>query len=245
MDIKELNHIHGKRHPWETSRLKALSKILRTNLVEGIRVLDVGCGDGFISKGLFNLLKDKMVTAVDINLSDELIKEIEKLSDGMNYVKVLPENGCFDLVLLLDVIEHVEDDRSFLAHLVDRYLSKSGKVMITVPAFQSLFSCHDTFLGHHKRYMIKGLESVVNISGLKVISSGYLFLSLLLPKFVFYKILNSKDGSDGVGQWNMGRVVTAFIEKVLNIDNNLLIIASHLGIKIPGLTAWVLCEKQG
>jgi hypothetical protein len=81
--------------------------------------------------------------------------------------------------------------------------------------------------------------------GLTVLSSGYLFSSLLLPKFMLYKLLNLGKASEGAGNWNRGKIVTKFIENILNLDNGLIISASRLGIKIPGLTGWVLCEKRG
>lgn len=243
MDIKERNDINAKRHPWEISRLLAVQKIISEHSFEGMKVLDLGCGDGFVARGLFKFLKEKQVTAVDINLTNEIIQELNRMSEGIIYLKTLPEEGIFDIILLLDVIEHIEDDKEFLVNLVNRYISYGGKVLITVPAFQSLYSCHDTFLGHCQRYTLGGLKSVVEASGLKIISSGYLFLSLLIPKFILYRIFHLNNGSDGVGSWSKGKYVTYLIEKFLNIDNFLLMSAGRLKIKLPGLTVWVLCEK--
>ena len=112
-----------------------------------------------------------------------------------------------------------------------------------MPAFQSLFSGQDTFLGHHRRYSLHSLETVIGECGLKVIHSGYLFLSLLLPKLIIYKMLNSDNGVDGVVNWKHGKMLTMFIERVLKIENCLLITFSKLGIRLPGLTVCALCEK--
>lgn len=86
---------------------------------------------------------------------------------------------------------------------------------------------------------------MITACGLNVLSSGYLFFSLLLPKLVLYKLLNTGKSTEGVGNWSRGEGVTNFIERILNIDNSLLISAGSLGIKIPGLTGWALCEKRG
>jgi hypothetical protein len=244
MDLKELYNLQAKRHPWETARLKAIQRILSCHLFEGIKVLDVGCGDGFMSRSLFHHLQSKRVTAVDMYFSDERMLEISDLSCGIKYQKEMPVAGVYDLILLLDVIEHVEHDQSFLTHLVGKYIPKKGKVMITVPAFQSIYSRHDAFLGHYRRYHLKQLEEMITACRLDVISSGYLFFSLLLPKLVLYKLVKTGKGIEGVGNWNRGEGVTNFIERILNIDNSLLISAGRLGIKIPGLTGWVLCEKR-
>jgi len=243
MDLKELNDVNIRRHPWETARLKAVQRILAPFSCEKIKVLDVGCGDGFVSRGLFSKLQEKEITAIDMHFSDEMIQRLAG-SDNIRYRRELPDEGFFDLILLLDVLEHVADDREFLANLVSKHLSPGGKMLITVPAFQSLYSCHDTFLGHFRRYRLPGLVAVATASRLTTISSGYLFLTLLLPKLVLFKFLDAGKGSDGVGRWRRGRIVTKFCEFMLTIDNSILLAASRIGIRLPGLTGWVLCEKQ-
>lgn len=244
MDIKEIVDIHTRRHPWETARLTAIKNILKTHLFEGINVLDVGCGDGFISRSLFQNLKNKHITAVDIHLSDEMVFQLEKLACGITYTSEMPEGEGYDLVLLLDVIEHVEDDTKFLAGLMEKYIPVKSKIMITVPAFQAIYGRHDIFLGHYRRYNLQGLSELARACGLKIISSGYLFSSLLLPKYIFYKLLKTGRNPEGVGNWNKGLGVTRLIEIILNIENCLLISLSRRGIKIPGLTGWIVCEKQ-
>ena len=244
MDLKELRDIDGGRHPWETARLKAVKEIIAPCLFEGMRLLDVGCGDGFVARGIMSGLKRKDITAVDINLTDEQIESLGNLSEDIRYKRGLPEEGLFDMILLLDVIEHVADDRGFLALLVGKHLRKGGKVMITVPAFQILYGGHDRFLGHLRRYRLAGLEALIKDSGLKALSSGYLFFSLLLPKLIFYKLFRSDKATEGIGRWGGGKVLTKAVESVLKMDNSLLLNASRIGLKIPGLTGWVLCEKR-
>jgi SAM-dependent methyltransferase len=245
MDLKELTSIHTRRHPWETARLKALQNILAPELFEGINALDIGCGDGYISRSLFEHLRLKDVTAVDINLSDEMMLELATLTQGIRYQREMPLAKGHDLVLLLDVIEHVESDRKFLADIVERYIAGNGRILITVPAFQSIYGRHDAFLGHYRRYNLEELEGLTSACGLKLLSSGYLFFTLLLPKLILYKLLKLGNDSDGVGNWSRGKSFTRFIEILLNIDNSLLIAVSRLGIRIPGLTGWMLCEKRG
>jgi SAM-dependent methyltransferase len=243
MDLKELDNTIS-RHPWETARLKAISSILRPHLFDGIKVLDVGCGDGFISRELFSHLHSKEITAVDIHLSAEQLLKFNNSSGGILYFREFPENRIFDLVLLLDVLEHVEEDVSFLSNVVKRYLSKGKKILLTVPAFQSIFGSHDVNLGHYRRYSLKEIEAIAGSSGLKIISSGYLFSSLLLPKYILCTVLKIDRYTGGVGHWDGGRLVSGIWESLLNLDNSLLISLSRFGIRIPGLTGWVLCEKQ-
>ncbi|QXE92261.1 class I SAM-dependent methyltransferase [Geomonas subterranea] len=245
MDLKEAQADNQKRHPWETSRLDALHDILCDHLTEGVRVLDIGCGDGFVAENLFSGLRHREVAAVDSNLTREQLVNFTAARSDISFQRELPQSGSFDLILLLDVLEHIEDDVSFLKNVVNRYLEAKGAVMITVPAFQALFSGHDAFLGHYRRYSLPALVQLAEVAGLKVRRSGYLFSSLLLPKLVLFKLLNSADVSEGVGQWRRGALLTSLIKLALRLDNKLLLAAGRLGIKIPGLTGWVLCEKQG
>ncbi len=82
-----------------------------------------------------------------------------------------------DLALFMDVLEHVDDDRQLLADY--RQILGPGKlVAITVPAFQFLWSGHDVFLEHRRRYTLSSLEEVMRASGLVVVRSHYFFGSV-------------------------------------------------------------------
>ncbi|WP_136515412.1 class I SAM-dependent methyltransferase [Geomonas edaphica] len=244
MDLREADQANPQRHPWETARLRAVRRIIAPSCFKGMTILDIGCGDAFAARGLFADIPGRSITAVDTSLTDAWIERLSGSSNGITFRRTLPESSVFDMVLLLDVMEHVEDDRQFLAKIVEHHLGPKGRMMITVPAFQSLFSAHDRALGHYRRYRLPGLVQVASACGLKVQGSGYLFSSLLLPKLLLFKVLRMNDGSEGVGQWRRGAWITFLVEKTLRLDNALLTAAARIGIKIPGLTAWVLCEKS-
>jgi hypothetical protein len=79
--------------------------------------------------------------------------------------------------LFIDVLEHVNEDAELLKHYVDE-ASMEAIFVISVPAFSFLWSKHDDFLEHKRRYTRKELEKVAALAGLSVISSGYLFSSV-------------------------------------------------------------------
>lgn len=244
MDLRELETYRGLRHPWEVARVEAVRRILAPCLWDGIRVLDMGCGDGFVSRRLFAGLEKKEVTAVDINLTAERIAELERYGGSIRYLAEPPAEGRFDLLLVMDVIEHVEDDHAFLAGVVERHAAAGGKVMITVPSFQALYGHHDVVLGHYRRYSLEQVEDVARRSALHVVGSGYLFGSLLVPKLIYNKLSGLRGGVVGVGDWHGGKVFTSIVEKLLKMDSALLVSAAGFGVKIPGLSAWALCEKR-
>lgn len=251
MDLCEIS-INKKRHPWERVRVRSLRMILKTmiSFEHNLRVLDVGCGDAFILFNLFKGFTAEVIEGVDINLSED---QIIKLSNQGCIIKFhrrydsLKER-FYNLILLLDVIEHVKEDRTFLYEIIDRYLDERGVLLITVPAFRFLFSSHDMFLKHHRRYNLKALHSLFAETNIECLFSGFLFSSLIpirLMLLCYERYFNVKNRfNKGVGNWNYGSIPTRVIELVLTIENNFLIILARMGIKLPGLTIWAICKKQ-
>lgn len=95
-------------------------------------------------------------------------------------------------VLLLDVLEHIEDDVGFL-NLVSQKLVRHGKILITVPAFQALWSSEDHEAGHYRRYTLKHLKEIVRKAGFRVCFASYYFSFLVLP-ILFVRVGMEKIG---------------------------------------------------
>ncbi|MFQ5442620.1 MAG: class I SAM-dependent methyltransferase [Thermodesulfobacteriota bacterium] len=248
MDLRELKDKAFKRHPWEVSRIEALRSILKDTATTDIRVLDVGCGDGYVLRELFKDKKDGNITGVDINLTERQIEDFTGRGGGIKYMNKLPETAeRYDLILLLDVLEHVPDDLSFLAGDIKKRLAENGRILISTPAFNALYSSHDEFLGHFRRYNVRKLKGLVEKAGLKGLSSGYFFTLLLLPRVFLVcaeKIFRVKAANRGVGGWEKGGLVTSLIVTVLRADIKISFMLNRLGVNLPGLSSWILCEKQ-
>jgi len=88
----------------------------------------------------------------------------------------------FDLVLALDIIEHVPDDLQALRELF-RTLRPGGSLLVTVPALQMLWSAHDVINGHYRRYTLGQLRAQVEIAGFEVVTATY-FNTLLFRLIV-------------------------------------------------------------
>lgn len=236
-----------ERHPWEHSRVSAIERILRSRGIERAdAILDYGCGDAYTGRILLDRLGAGQLVGVDLHLDEE---QSRSLAAGDARVELLNTPAAlgtrqFDLILLCDVIEHVEDDRGLLS-LVKGHLREHGRVMVTVPAFQALFTEHDRALRHHRRYSLRGLETSVTDAGLELDFSGYLFSSLLpvrgAEKLIELMGRRSRD-PEGLGGWRAGPAVTRVASELLRLDNTLLIELAMRGIKLPGLSAWALCH---
>lgn len=248
MDLKESTLGTTNRHPWELARGKALRKIAsgRGKLVAGAMVLDLGCGDGFLIDELAPA-SAKSIDALDIHLSAEQIVTFSATRPRIkfhNSYDALPQHR-YEMISMFDVLEHVEDDLLFLQQTFSRFAKPGGLFFCTVPAFQSLFSSHDTFLQHHRRYNLPALEQLLHTAGLELVASGYLF-ALLLPiraiSVLLEKLFYTADKAHGIGHWQHGRLLTSLLTKILEADTLLLSLFGKIGIKLPGLTVWALCR---
>jgi SAM-dependent methyltransferase len=248
MDVREYKSF-VMRHPWEIARVNALKSALNNMLKKELSVLDIGCGDGYVSRELFKDTAVRHITAVDINLSEEQIREFSARKQNIRFLNDYAKVGAatFGLILLLDVLEHVDDDERFLREIVEKNLAPEGYLVITAPMFQVLFTSHDAFLGHYRRYSLTELARLTDAGGLQCISSGYLFTSLLCARFLsacFQKVLKRTFFDNrGVGNWNHGSFITKVIASILTLDSRIALSMNRLGIKLPGLTGWVLCKK--
>ena len=171
MDLKETAILgdHADRHWYYRSKATAVQQYI--NAVRPTGILDVGAGSGFFTKHLLTHSSARKGLCVDTGYTHD--------SDESYGGKVLQfRRTCgpvdADIVLLMDVLEHVADDRGLLAEYVEK-VPGGAHFMITVPAFQWLWSDHDVFLEHHRRYDIPRLEAVVSKAGLQTKYSSYYF----------------------------------------------------------------------
>jgi SAM-dependent methyltransferase len=251
MDLCEITD-NAARHPWEISRVRALRTILTggVKIDHNTTVLDVGCGDSYAARSIFTGIPVKSIDGIDINLSDDRVKEQRNLSIPItihNSFDGLKRNS-FTLILLLDVIEHLDDDESFLKDIVDRYLCQAGYALITVPAFSALFSSHDRFMKHRRRYDRPEFIDLLDRAGLMCVSHGYLFASLLPIRLLVTAkerfVSSSKSPPKGVGGWDYPSFITGVIVSLLNAENTFVITLNKFGIRLPGLSLWALCKKR-
>lgn len=262
MDLKESEISKGEgigRHPWEDARKYVVTDLIR-KLLPGFsttkkNVLDIGCGDTWLIENLSKEFPQTKFIAVDTAFdADLLLQYRQKLNpdkfevyDNLETALEKKEEKV-DLVLLLDVIEHIADDIGFLKWVLtfNRNIDHNTHFLISVPAFQSLFCSHDVFLGHYRRYDNKLLKTNIERAGLKSVKVGYFFSSLLparILQVIIEKISPDKKHDKGVGGWKKG-ALDKLLVAILKLDYNITSTLQALGIKLPGLSNYILCKKR-
>jgi SAM-dependent methyltransferase len=169
-----------ERHWWYRGRRRVLrAELDRLALPARARLLDAGCGSG---RTLDDLAGRGQVSGVDA--SPEAVALARRR--GHRDVRVadvasLPfADATFDLVTCLDVIEHTPDDRATLAEL-RRVTRPSGVLVVTVPAYQALWSWHDVVNRHFRRYDSTSLCVAARAAGWHVVADTHFNSVLLAP----------------------------------------------------------------
>ena len=177
-------------HWWFVGKRLILRAVLEAG-VRGDRLLDLGCGTGGV---LRDWMDESQCFGIDRNrLALEICARngFKRLVCG-NLTALPFRNESFDAVLLMDVIEHLEDDVAFL-RTASELCAPGGRVVVAVPAYQMLWSQHDVTFEHQRRYSAKQLETVLHQSGLELERLTYTN-TLLFPIAAVWRLVSYRLG---------------------------------------------------
>jgi SAM-dependent methyltransferase len=155
------------RHWWYRGRRRVIrAELDKLTLPRSARVLDAGCGSG---RTLQELVDYGEVHGIEFDPDAAALAHSRGLGEvRVGRVEELPwEDGFFDLITCLDVIEHTPDDRSSLREL-RRVCKPNGHLLITVPAYQGLWSLHDVANHHYRRYARRTLRAAATDAGWRI-----------------------------------------------------------------------------
>lgn len=177
-----------ENHWWFSARRAIAEKIIKQlDLPPDAKILDAGCGTG---GNLAMLSRYGQVHAM------ELDDQARQLANAKGFAQVLSgslpdkvpyQQEQFDLIALLDVLEHVEDDRNTLK-VLGSLLKPGGAILISVPAFPFLWSAHDEVHHHKRRYFLDELKSKLENAGLEISYASY-FNTILFPLILGARLL--------------------------------------------------------
>lgn len=202
-------------HWWFVGRRKIIGTILSgLMLPANAQILEVGSGTG---GNLEMLSACGQVRAIEMD-PGAAATAVARFGTSVRvtagrFPEVLEsEDEKYDLICFFDVLEHLEGD-SAAVHAAINKLRPGGRILVTVPAYQWLWSPHDTFLHHHRRYSLPVLSKIFAKSGLSIQRATY-FNLFLLPMMIFVRLLDAFLGREkGSGSG----MPSAFVNKVLRI----------------------------
>ena len=186
---------NDRRHWWFRGRLAVLLAVLRRTLPRRpLRILELGCGSGNV---LGSLREFGEVVGMETHpglAAAARAAGLDVRSGALPDDEVVPRAWA-DVVLLLDVIEHVNDDVAAL-RAARRALAPAGHLVVTVPAYPWLWSRHDVLLGHRRRYTARTLRRAVEAAPFRVERITY-FNTLLFPAVVAARLAKRAAGGEG------------------------------------------------
>lgn len=229
-------------------RQDLINKLLKKHLAKNklkkssTKLLDVGCGTGMNYKALknfgtvYNLDIDKI--AVDV-YKKKGIKNVF-LGDAQNMRMFKPSQ--FDVLCAIELIEHLPKDTLFLKE-AHRVLKKGGFLLLTAPAFKSLWSEDDKLSHHYRRYNIKNLDEMLSKKfRINLLSYRYFFVfpfSVLLFMVMWFKRVFTGKSKSSLAF--TPRFLNSILKAIMRFENTLI----SKNIKLPlGVGIVALCEKR-
>jgi hypothetical protein len=167
MDLKERS-ANPHRHPWELSRADMVLEMLSGN-ARGTRYADVGSGDLYFVRRLC-AYTDAPVHAVDVHYEHQTSQAQLRICTDLSQVPP----GSVDCAVLMDVLEHVPDDLATL-RAVSGVLTPAAQLLVTVPAHAFLWSDHDVFLEHYRRYNRRQIRDVLQRAGFDIVECFHFY----------------------------------------------------------------------
>jgi len=236
MDLKELEILGDAQntHWYYVSKARALLKAL--NGRSPTRIVDVGAGSGFFSKILLRDTEAVSAICVDTGYTERRLEAYRGKPIAFTPTARTDEA---DLVMMLDVLEHVDDDVA----LVREYAAgaKAGtRFVVTVPAFSWLWSPHDVFLEHRRRYTVGSIREVLVKAGLTPVREFY-FFGALFPIAALQRIWSWRPWASQAPRSMLRRhhpLTNTMLTAVCRVES-----AIGTSNRLCGLTAVAVAEK--
>ena len=209
-------------HWWYVARRNILSSLMAREVRPGpgARILEIGCGTGH---NLAMLQRFGIVEAAELDPKARALAE-QRLGRTI-HVHALPDladrvDGQFDVIALLDVLEHVADDRAALT-AIWRMLKPGGALLLTVPINKWMWTAHDEAHHHHRRYSKKEIHALAREAGFKVQLLSP-FNSLLFPPIAAVRLIGRLTGRQSADDSMPSNPVNSLFKRIFGLEKHLL-----------------------
>ncbi len=221
------------KHFWFVARNRILMDMMRKYFPDPGKVLEMGCGTGFVLSGLCATFPQARLSGSDI-FTEGLTFTAKRVPNAFLFqmdARHIPFREEFDLIGAFDVLEHIEEDNAALAQMYQA-CKPGGGIVLTVPQHRWLWSRVDDFAHHKRRYTRAELIEKTASAGFRV-EYATSFVSLLLPLMLASRGLK-KSGEDMDKQMEavglkVGRLTNAVLGTIMQIERGLI----SLGLSFP------------
>jgi len=204
------------RHWVLLQQLKRASRPVQT-------ALEIGCGHGVV-RGMVE--RDLGIPVDGCDLNQRALEMATKGKGRLLVYNVFDRNPAmlqaYDLVLLMDVIEHLEDDREFLKASLE-HLKPGGLVAINVPAHMAFYGEYDVVAGHKRRYNTARIESLfrqTNVKPLSIVSWGFSLMAVLFARQLALRFV-SRERKIRTGFAEPNTVARSFLRTLQRIETSM------------------------
>jgi SAM-dependent methyltransferase len=210
-----------ERHWWYRARRDILADVIAryVPLPADARILEVGCGTGH---NLAMLGRFGRVEGVELDAPARALAERRSgrpILDARLPELAGIEDGAYDLVAALDVVEHVDEDRASLKGMADK-LKHQGHILVTVPMHPWMWTAHDVVHHHKRRYTARGLREAIEGAGLQVDLLSP-FNSLLFPLAAAARLAGKATGKQSSDDALPPAPVNKLFETIFGLERHL------------------------
>jgi SAM-dependent methyltransferase len=203
------------RHWWYRARREILARLIERKIAlpPEPRILEIGCGTGHNLAMLARFGRVEIDPAARAIASSRLGQAVHDAP--LPDLEGVPEEA-YDLIALLDVLEHVEADRDALRGIARR-LRPGGRILLTVPAHPWMWSSHDVANHHKRRYTKATFKTAISDAGLKLETLTY-FNSVLFPLAAAARVTARLAKREGSGDAMPPKPVNALFETLFGLE---------------------------
>jgi SAM-dependent methyltransferase len=221
-EVYEAMAEHDERHWWYRARRQVVAELIRRKvpLPKVAKLLEIGCGTGhnLPMLGEFGQVEALEVDPIARGMAEKRLGRTV-LSSPLPALEGVPD-ATYDMVAALDVVEHIPDDKAALEG-ISRVLKPGGKLLMTVPAHQWMWSAHDVVNHHQRRYSKRDFKRLVNESPLKLESIGYLN-SLLFPLAMAQRLASKLTGKEDANLAPPAEPINQVLERVFALERRVI-----------------------
>ena len=205
-----------ENHWWHLTRNRVVLGEVRKVVTRGSAALDIGCGRGITVRHLRQRGIDCF--GVEPGITKAIGGAEAHVKFGLD-ASELPdeERSRYDILLLLDVLEHLHEPAKVLASLVTRF-TRVSNIIITVPARPELWSNWDEFYGHQRRYTAGMVVEVANLAACELVHQSYYFRPMYVPARVLSALKVRHSTQAGAPQ-GMRKALHRLIASAMLVDD--------------------------